>query len=76
MFKAFIFISHFLDLHREQQKIAKSATFFVTNFLFITHLVLLSKDVFVKNSCLKQHFVIRVRHLYTVKPSDDKINTT
>ena len=37
MFNAFfIFISHFLDLHREQQKMTNTAIFFGANFLAIS----------------------------------------
>ena len=36
MLKAFIFISHFLDLHKEQGEMTKSVLSFVTNFLSIS----------------------------------------
>ena len=56
MFKAFIFISHFLDSHREQQKIAKSAIFFVTNFLFISTFGFTFERRFCEKSLLKTTF--------------------
>ena len=56
MSKAFISISHFLDLHREQQKIAKSATFFVTNILFISAFSFTFKRRFCEKSLLKTTF--------------------
>ena len=34
--KAFIFISHFVDLHKEQEKVTKITIFLVTRFLFIS----------------------------------------
>ena len=36
MFKASIFISHFLDLQKEQEEMAKNGIFLETNFLTIS----------------------------------------
>ena len=35
MFKAFIIISHFLDLYKEQKKDGKKLHIFIINFLFV-----------------------------------------
>ena len=53
MFKAFIFISHFLDLHKEKDKVAKIAIFFVTNFLSISLFAFTFQKSFCEKPLLK-----------------------
>ena len=61
IFKAFIFISHFLYLHKEQQKMANNAIFFLTNFLSISESAFIFKRSFCEKSLLKS----TLRHLCT-----------
>ena len=49
---AFIYISHFLHLHKKQKKVAQGAIFLVYNFFLVhelAHLLLLSNKAFPKN---------------------------
>ena len=59
MFKAFIFISHFLDLYREKEKVAKIAIFFVTNFQSISSFAF----TFQRSFCEKPLLKTKLRHL-------------
>ena len=62
-----MFISHFSDLHKEQKN-DKKCIFFAINFQPISPKeALLSKEAFVKSSCLKPHCVMYVRHVYTAR---------
>ena len=61
IFKAFIFISHFLYLHKEQQKMANNAIFFLTNFLSISESAFIFKRSFCEKSLLKS----TLRHVCT-----------
>ena len=65
MFKAFIFIFHFLDLHIEQKKkkkrMAENAMFFLTNFLSICSV----NFTFKKSFCGKPWLKTTLLHVYT-----------
>ena len=61
MFESFIFISYFLDLHKEQKR-GKMQYLSQLISCPLAHLFSLSKETFVKNHCLKQDCVIHARH--------------
>ena len=63
MFKAFIFIYDFQDLHNELEKMTKNAIFFATNFLFISPFACFSEKPLLFNATL----------LHCMKPSFGKI---
>ena len=67
IFMAFIFISHFLDLHKEQDKMAEVVIFFVTNFLYISPLAFNFQRSFCEKPLLKIRLCHVLRHVYTVK---------
>ena len=71
MFKVFIFVFYFLDLHKEQEKVAKMPYFFKLSCP-LAHFSLLSKEAFVKSCCLKPHCVMCVRHVYILELSFGK----
>ena len=58
-----IFISNFLDLHKERKKMAKNATFLQQISCPLTHMLLLSKESFVKHHCSKPNCVMYVRQV-------------
>ena len=62
MFKAFIFIYHFLDFYKEQEKMGRSTISFVTNFLFISPFAFTFQRSFCEKSLLKT----TLRHHYSV----------
>ena len=70
MFQSFIFISYFLDLHKEQKR-GKMQYLSQLISCPLAHLFSLSKETFVKNPCLKQDYVIHTSY-NTVKPSCSK----
>ena len=72
MLKAFIFISCFLDLHKKQEKIAKSFIFsnlfpVLSSFAFTLHKGFRERPLF------KTTFCDVLRHVYTVKQTFRKI---
>ena len=73
MFQVFIFISHFLELHKEQEKTTKIPVFFVANFLPIRPFAFPFQRSYFKKSLLKTTFRHVLRHLYTVKQSCGKV---
>ena len=67
MFKASIYISHFLDLHKKQ-KIPNIVTeLYITDFLFITPFAFTFQKKFCENPCHRTTLCHISPHMYTVK---------